>query len=231
MQKHTEHVAIIPDGNRRWAKEKSLHPWKGHYEGMQRIEEIVKNGKKLGITHLTIWGGSYNNLTKRTKREISVLDTLYRKAAKKLLHNQEFLDSETRVRFIGEWQQLLKKETVKSMQEVEFVTKGNSRYNLTGLIGYNGNREMLSAIKSIIKNHEGKIQSETIKKYLWTHDLPPVDLVIRTGAEPHFSNGFMMWDIQDAHFHFSNKMWPDFNMTDLHTIIQDFRKKERRFGS
>lgn len=229
MDKAIEHVAIIPDGNRRWAKEKGLSPWKGHYEGAKRIEEIVRYGKDLGITHLTIWGGSYNNLTKRTKKEIAVLDTLYRKVATELLKNKNISTLKARVRFLGEWASLLRKETVEKMREVEQRTKSNTSYDLTYLIGYNGDREMLSAIKKLIKTGD-KVSSETLKKHLWTKDLPPVDLVIRTGNEPHLSTGFMMWETRNAYLLFSDKMWPAFGIADLKLAIEEFRTRERRFG-
>jgi len=229
-EQHVEHVAIIPDGNRRWAKDRGLPAWKGHYEGSKRTEEIVRGGIALGITHLTVWGGSYNNLTQRTEKEISVLDAVYRKAAQTLLKDKELIRTQTRVRFIGEWPKLLTEETVKKMREVERATKGFGRYNFTALIGYNGDREMLRAIKSLVKKGEKSPTDESVKAELWTCDLPPVDLVIRTGGEPHLSTGFMMWETRNAHLYFTETMWPAFTVANLETAIAEFRKKERRFG-
>lgn len=229
-EQYVEHVAIIPDGNRRWAKNKGLSGWQGHYEGFKRVEEIVRGGLELGITHLTIWGGSYNNLTQRTKKEIAVLDMIYRKTAQAILRSKEFKETGTRVRFIGEWPKLLKEATVKKMREAEEATRTFDRYHLTALIGYNGDREMMHAIKALVKKEEKNITDEAVKKELWTADLPPVDLVIRTGGEPHLSTGFMMWDTRNAHLYFTETMWPAFSVTELKTAIAEFRKKERRYG-
>lgn len=229
-EQRVEHVVIIPDGNRRWAKSHGLLAWQGHYEGSKRVEEVSREGIKLGITHLTVWGGSYNNLTERTKKEVSVLDAVYRKTAQAVLKSKEFAKTGTRVRFIGEWPKLLKEETVKKMREAENATKGFSSYNLTTLIGYNGDREMLHAIKNLIKRGEKDITDGSVKRELWTSDLPPVDLVIRTGGEPHLSTGFMMWDTRNAHLYFTDKTWPAFTVSDLKTAIAEFRNRERRFG-
>ena len=227
------HVAVIIDGNRRWARKHGLLPWDGHVRGAKRVEEISKHAIDLGIKYISFWGGSYNNLTKRTAKEIKFLDEkMYRHWAKKALIDKYVHDNKVRIRFIGEWPSLLSKETVKAMKEVEAKTEEHSRHHLTYLIGYNGDREMLSAINSMV-NKKHKINEQTLRSYLWTKDLPPVDLLIRTGEDtptPHISTGFMMWDTKDALLHFSSKMWPAFTNKDFDTIISYFSKAERRFG-
>jgi undecaprenyl diphosphate synthase len=226
----TEHIAIIPDGNRRWAKERGLLPWEGHREGLKRVEEIVRFIKDTEITHLSVWGGSYNNLTKRTKKEIAVLDLLYRETAKKLLNNKEVFSYQVRVRCLGEWKELLKQKTVEAIEKLEEKTKHFANKHLTLLIGYNGDREMLEAIRSIALKKIKTIDDEMVKKHLWSHDLPPIDLVIRTGGEPHLSTGFMMWDTRNAHLYFSDKMWPSFAVSDFKKAVAEYRKREKRRG-
>lgn len=228
------HVAVIIDGNRRWAKERGKFPWDGHIEGAKRVEEISKLAPDLGIKYITFWGGSYNNLTQRTKKEIKFLDEkMYRVWAKRALKDEDIKRKEVRIRFLGEWPDLLSSETKRLMREVEKATEKYSKHHLTYLIGYNGDREMLSAIKGIVKDEPKRVTGETIKSHLWTKDLPPVDLVIRTGEDPknpHLSTGFMMWDVKDALLNFSPKMWPAFTKADFKKVIRGFSQRERRFG-
>ena len=228
------HVTIIIDGNRRWAKKRGLPYWGGHARGAERVEEISKHAIGLGIQYISFWGGSYNNLTKRTPKEIKFLDEkMYRFWAKKAMANKHIYENEVHIRFIGEWPKLLSKETVRAMKMAEEKTKEHNKHHLTYLIGYNGDREMLSALNSMARKKVGKITDKTLKSHLWTKDLPPVDLLIRTGEDtptPHISTGFMMWDTKDAILHFSPKMWPAFTNKDFDTIISYFSKAERRFG-
>ncbi len=228
------HVAVIIDGNRRWAKKHGLFPWDGHARGAKRVEEISKHAVDLGIKYISFWGGSYNNLTKRSPKEIKFLDEkMYRSWAKKALVDKYIYDNEVRIRFIGEWSKLLSKETVSAMRAVEEKTRTHSKHNLTYLIGYNGDREMLSTLNSIARKGLNKITEQTIKSHLWTKDLPSVDLLIRTGEDtptPHMSTGFMMWDTKDSILHFSPKMWPAFTKKDFDKIISYFLMAERRFG-
>lgn len=228
------HVAVIIDGNRRWAKKHGLLPWDGHARGAKRVEELSKHAVDLGIKYISFWGGSYNNLTKRSASEIKFLDEkMYRGWAKKTLVDPYIYDHKVRVRFVGEWAKLLSKKTVEIMREVETKTAKHSGHHLTYFIGYNGDREMVSAIKNIVKEGVPTISEKTIKKYLWTKDLPPVDLLIRTGEDTplaHISTGFMMWDTKDALLHFSPKMWPAFTEADFDKVLSYFSKVERRFG-
>lgn len=229
-----KHVAIIIDGNRRWAKAHGLKPQEGHARGAEVVEEISRVAVDAGIKYLTIWGGSYNNLTKRTPTEIKFLDEyMYRPWAQRGLKNRDIYENEICVRLIGEWPILLSKKTRDAIQELEGATRKHSRHFLTYLIGYNGDREMVSAMNSAIKDGK-KVTGETIKNYLWTKDLPQVDLVIRTGAEdptvPHNSTGFMMWHTKDAILHFAKKNWPDFTKEDFLGLIKQYSQRERRFG-
>lgn len=228
------HIAIIIDGNRRWARKKGIPDWKGHARGAERVEEISKAAISLGVEHITLWGGSYNNLTKRSKSEIKFLDIkMYRPWAIKGAKDPFIKEKRVRVRFLGEWPKLLSKETCKAIEDFQKSTSKHSKHHLTYLVGYNGDREILSAIKDIAKAKPKNVTEKTVKSHLWTKELPPVDLVIRTGEDAqtaHLSTGFMMWDIKDAILHFSPKLWPDFTKNDLVKAFSAFSKKERRYG-
>lgn len=226
-----QHVAIIIDGNRRWARAQGLPYWKGHIKGAERIEEVSRAAIDTNIEYLTIWGGSYNNLTKRSPEEIKFLDqNMYRVWAKKGLKDKAIRDNEVRVRFMGEWPDLLTKETQNAIRDLEKATENYSRYFLTYLIGYSGDREMASAINSASEKGIKNVSEEDIKELLWTKELPEVDLVIRTGDDPHNSSGFMMWHTRNSLLSFEEKMWPDFTKEDFLRIISRFSQRERRFG-
>lgn len=223
-----KHVALIIDGNRRWAKENNLPYWKGHEKGAERVEEVLREALDIGIEYLTIWGGSYNNLTKRTPKEIQFLDEkMYRVWAKKLVDDKDIHEHQVRVRFIGEWPDLLSKETIEAIHKAQEATKDYSKHNVTYLIGYNGDREMLAAINSL--NVDG-VAEEDLVNALWTRELPPVDIVIRTGGDPHLSTGFMMWHTKDALLHFDEKKWPAFTKDSFREVIKAFSERERRYG-
>lgn len=225
------HVAIIIDGNRRWAKAHGVPYWKGHVRGAERVEEISKASIEAGIKYTTIWGGSYNNLTKRSPEEIKFLDqNMYRAWAAKGVKDKFIHDKGIQVRFIGEWPDLLSARTQDAIRKVEDKTKGYSNYFVTYLVGYSGDREMVSAMNAAIESGVGEVSEETLKDFLWTKDLPEVDLLIRTGGDAHNSSGFMMWHIKNSLFSFEEKMWPDFSKEDFLKLIESFSQRERRFG-
>lgn len=225
------HVAIIPDGNRRWAKKHGLKPWEGHFKGIgDTIEEVGRTAFDEGVTYLTIWGGSYDNLTKRSKTEIRMLNEAYRRFARRILEDNEIREREIRVQFIGEWREALEKKTVELLERVEQETKSHKKSFLTILAAYNGDREMLYAIQKLIKEGKKQVTPAALKSHLWTKELPPPDLVVRTGGEERISAGFMMWEIGYAELYFSPKMWPDFKKEDFLKALDNFSKRERRFG-
>ena len=224
-----KHLAIIPDGNRRWAKAKGLAPWQGHIKASKNIPEIIKEAFTIGINSVTIWGGSYDNLTKRTPEEIGVLDRVYSLLTARFLKSKDVKDGKVRLKVLGEWKKLLRAKTKQDLIRAENTTKKNGPYNLTLLIGYNGDREMVEAINKLIKAGS-KVNEEDIKRALWTKDLPPVDLIIRTGGEPHLSAGFMMWDVRYSQLYFTEKFWPDFGVEDLKEAVNYYEGRERRLG-
>ncbi len=225
-----QHVAVIPDGNRRWAVRHGLPRWKGHLEGAKRVEEITRATVDLGIKYFTLWGGSYENLVKRPQIELAVFSRIHKELIRKLLKDPVIHQKEVRVKFIGEWPKLLNKDVVQLIKQVEAETAGYTNYEHSYLVGYSGDREMLDAVSRLIKSSHRNVTDDLLASYLWTADLPPVDLLIRTGGEPHLSAGFMMWHIRNAQFYFTDKFWPDFTKKEFIKALEDYGRRTRRFG-
>jgi undecaprenyl diphosphate synthase len=226
------HVALIPDGNRRWAKRKNLLPWQGHIEGAKALEKILKKAWEMKIPYFTFWGSSLDNITKRSKEEVKVLLSLYQKYFKRLLKEKRIFDEKVRVSVLGRWKELFPKRLKETISKITKKTKNHDRYFLTFLLAYNGTDEMLEAIKKISGKGIKKINEKVLLENLWTGFLPPVDLVIRTGCEgdPHNSAGFMMWHTAYSQFYFTKTLFPDFSPKEFEKIINDYLKRERRFG-
>lgn len=226
------HLVIIPDGNRRWAKKRNFPPWKGHIEGTKTFEKILKKVWEMKIPYFTFWGSSLDNILKRPKDEVKVLLSLYQKYFKKMLKEKRIFEEKVRVSVLGRWEKFFPKQLVKIIKILIKKTKFHDRYFLTFLLAYNGTDEMLEAIKKISKNKNRKIDEKIVLENLWTGFLPPVDLVIRTGCEgdPHNSAGFMMWQTAYSQFYFTKTLFPDFSPNEFEKVINDYLKRERRFG-
>lgn len=224
------HVAIIPDGNRRWAKEKGLKPWEGHQAGEKALKETLKAIQKLGIKHLSFWGSSLDNIAKRPKEEVLYLLKNFEENFAKLADNEDVHKNKIRVNVIGRWNDILPDGVKNSIKKAIDATKNYSDYCLNFFIAYDGLDEMKSAIKNIIASGEKEITDELVKKNLYTAELPPVDYLIRTGGEPHLSAGFMMWDTANTQLYFSEKMYPDFGGEEFTEAIEEYKRRQRRFG-
>jgi undecaprenyl diphosphate synthase len=230
------HVVIIPDGNRRWAKERGLAPWRGHLAGAKKAEEQAKVALDLGIKCFSWWGGSFDNLTKRPKTEVNVLFKIYERYFRQLINNKEIHQNQVKVSIIGRWAEILPKKGVEAAKELIKVTKNYNQYLLNFFIAYDGTHEMLEAIKGILKegrqNKNLKVTPELLRKHLWSGHLPPVDFLIRTGSryDPHNSAGFMMWHCAYSQLYFTKEYYPDFGREEFIKAIEDFQKRERRLG-
>ena len=237
MENLPKHIAVIPDGNRRWAKKKGLSPWLGHRAGVKSFEKILELVRDLGIHCFTFWAGSYDNLTKRSDAEIRFLKEIYKINFQRLLKHKDIYRLKVRVNAFGRWPELFSDRIKKPIIEVIEKTKNHNQRFFNFLIGYNGTDEMTEAIAGIVNQSKTdqtlKVTSQLIKSHLWTKDLPPVDLVIRTGSasDPHFSNGFMMWDVADSQFHFTETFWPDFSQEEFLKALENYSKRERRMGA
>lgn len=227
------HIAIIPDGNRRWARKRGLAPHIGHIYGGEAFERILKYVYKLKIPYLTLWVGSLDNFLKRPKREVEVLFGIYEDKIKQLRDSSIIHKEKVKVRIYGYWRDYLPPYIKKLFEEIIETTKNYGKYNLTFLVGYNGDLEMLDCIKNLVLTQENvnpHFDEEKLRKYLMTGELPPIDLLIRTGGEAHLSAGFMMWHTRYSQLYFSRKLWPDFNSVDLKRVLKIYSKRERRFG-
>jgi undecaprenyl diphosphate synthase len=233
MKNIPKHIVIIPDGNRRWARKKGLPPWHGHQAGAKTLGKILLKARDLKIPYFTFWAGSWDNLTKRPKIEIDFLFKLYTKYFKKALKDKRIHQNKVKINVFGRWKEIAPKTTQKAIEKAIDATKNYNNYFLTLLIAYDGRDEMIDCIQRIANLYpKKKITPELIKKNLWTKDLPPVDLVIRTGCEgdPHLSAGFMMWDTAYSQLYFTKTLFPDFGPEEFEKIIEDYAQRQRRFG-
>lgn len=230
------HVAVIPDGNRRWARKKGLPVWLGHRAGAKSFEKILKKALELKIPYMTFWGGSWDNLTKRPKNEINFLFRVYTEQFKRIISNKKVRQNEVKINVLGRWKEILPKETRTVIEKTMEMTKDYNKNFLTFLLAYDGTDEMADCVRNILNSAKGKtikVTKNLIKENLWTNDLPPVDFVIRTGCDgdPHLSAGFMMWDTAYAQLYFTKTYLPDFSPKEFEKAIRDFSERERRKGA
>ena len=227
---HTLHVAIIPDGNRRWARAHAAEVWKGHERGAQAIEDLARAAFAEGVTHLSLWGSSLDNLTKRPAQERAALLRVYRTAFERLLRQGSREKLQARVRVLGRYREHFPKDLVRLIDDVQEQTAHHTARTLIILLAYSGDDEMLDAIARMV-SEGADVTAETLKAHLWTHDIPSVDLMIRTGGEPHLSAGFLMWDMANAQLHFTDTLFPDFTPAMLADALATFRARTRRLGA
>lgn len=226
-----QHIAIIPDGNRRWARENGLPSFMGHRRGAETAEKIINAAIKLGIKYVTLWGCSVDNLTKRDKQEADFLVEIFESYFNKLLSDNKVKEEEVRIRVLGEWTRFFSEAGKKTVNELIARTKQHNRYHITFLMAYSGTEEMIGAVNKILSSGmTSNIDENTVKRNLLTKDLPAVDLVIRTGGEPHWSSGFMMWDVKDSQLYFTETLWPAFSVDELKKAAQLYSNIERRLG-
>jgi len=231
-----KHIAIIPDGNRRWAQKKGFQPWMGHQAGVRAFEKILEKSRELKVSYITFWGGSWDNLTKRSKKEVNSLFRIYTEQFKRIIKDKRIHQNKVKVNVLGRWQEILPQETQEVIKKAITITKEYDKFFLTFLLAYDGTDEMLACIKNIatlFRNKKIKIDKDLIRKNLWTKDLPSVDLVIRTGCkkDPHMSAGFMMWNTAYSQLYFTETFFPAFTHKEFEKIIEDYSKRERRLGA
>ncbi len=231
-----QHIVIVPDGNRRWARNKGLIPWRGHIAGAERTKELLQAALDMGIYCLSIWGGSWGNLTKRSKIEVNNLFRIYERYFRKLAKNKEVHQNQVKVNVIGRWPEILPKKGIEAAKELMEASRDYNQRLLNFFIAYDGTYEMIDAIKGIVREGRGdknlKVTEELLKRHLWTGQLPPVDLLIRTGSgnDPHNSAGFMMWQTANSQLYFAKEFYPDFGKKEFIKAVRDFQARERRLG-
>ena len=226
-----KHLAIIMDGNGRWAKQKGLLRAFGHENGTKSVRTTVETCAKLGIENLTLYAFSTENWN-RPKLEVDTLMKLLINSLKNEL--KTLTENRIRLHAIGNLD-LLPKSAQKELLEVIETTKKNTRMTLTLALSYGSREEIISAVKQIsdkVKNNIISIDSideSIINQHLYTRNLPEVDLLIRTSGEHRISN-FLLWQIAYAELYFTPVLWPDFKEEDLYEAIISYQKRERRFG-
>ena len=228
--KECRHVAIIMDGNGRWAKAKGLPRTAGHLQGSDNVREIAIAANEMGVEYLTLYAFSTENW-KRSAEEVGYIMKLPAIFFKKYM--QEFLERGFRMRMIGELD-ALPEATEKVLREAEEESKNNTGLSLNICINYGSQREILLAAKKYAEDvKEGKadlsLDEKGFEKYLMTEDFPPVDLLIRTSGEQRISN-YLLWQIAYAELEFVPEAWPDFTPEVLKRCLDEYQNRDRRFG-
>lgn len=226
------HVAIIPDGNRRWAREHGLESWEGHEEGAKRIEEIVREAREIGVREISFWGSSLENLTKRPLKERQELLRIYATYFEKLVNAEDIHTDKVRIRCIGRWEEQFPDRLKGILRRGIEATSQYDGYFLNFFLAYSGDDDMLQAVKRIAGEDlaPGMVTDQVLKRHLMTAELPDVDLLVRTGNDPHLSAGFMMWETRDAQLSFPALHFPDYGAEAFRASLVEYAERERRFG-
>ncbi|MEW9108622.1 MAG: isoprenyl transferase [Cytobacillus gottheilii] len=225
------HVAIIMDGNGRWAKKRALPRVAGHHEGMKVVRKITRFANLLGIDTLTLYAFSTENW-KRPKLEVEYLMKLPEEFLGTFL--PELIEENVQVRMIGD-KQLLPKHTLNAIEKAMNQTKDNDGLILNFAMNYGSRAEIINAVQNVLKDiksgiiDENQLDDELFSKYLMTCELSDPDLLIRTSGEIRLSN-FMLWQLAYSEFWFTDVLWPDFTEEHLADAIEAFQSRQRRFG-
>ena len=225
------HLAVIMDGNGRWAKKRNKNRVFGHSKGINAVRKIVEESVRLKIKYLTLYAFSAENWN-RPEEEISILMQLLLKSLKNEF--KKFVKNKIKLNVVGNIS-LLPKSVKEELSYVLKETSKNKQLVLTLALSYSGREEIQNAMKKIcfkVKNNIipiEKIDQSTINEHLYTENLPDVDLLIRTSGEKRISN-FLLWKIAYAELYFSEVLWPDFNEKNLHEALLNYQNRERRFG-
>lgn len=225
-----KHIAIIMDGNRRWAKSNNYSLLEAYERGLETLNDTINNFIKLKIKYLTVFGFSTENWS-RSKKEISFLMKLFNKFLDKAISEAE--ENEIRIKFIGDLEVFDKKIKEKTSFLSELTNK-KKKLTLTVAVNYGGRQEILIAVKKYLTDHLNKNfkslkNLNDFEKYLFNYNFPNIDLLIRTGGEKRLSN-FMLWHLAYTELIFLNHMWPDFNLNLLNSSINEFISRKRKFG-
>ncbi|MGL4357185.1 isoprenyl transferase [Cetobacterium sp.] len=218
------HIAIIMDGNGRWAKSKGMPRTYGHKAGADTLRKILTSCGELGVKYLTVYAFSTENW-KRAKEEVDTLMFLF----KTYLKNEKRLLMRNNVKFIVSGRKEgVSEDLLNEIKKLEEATKGNTGITLNIAFNYGGRAELVDAIKKIVENKEENITEETVEKYLY-NQLPDPELLIRTSGEIRISN-FLLWQIAYSEIYVTDTYWPDFDKAELIKAIESYQKRDRRFG-
>ena len=226
-----QHIAFIMDGNRRWAKQRGLPVFQGHKKGADVLVDIAKAVKELGVKYMTVYAFSTENW-QRSESEVSQLMDLLRQYLDSGF--DELQKNNACIKFIGE-RNMLAPDIVEKIEKIERDTAQNGAVTLCVALSYGGRQEITAAVRKIAaQTAEGKLRVEDIDadvvgNNLYTAGIPDPDLMIRTGGEFRMSN-YLLWQLSYSELYFSKTLWPDFAAAELKQIIEDYTKRERRYG-
>ena len=226
-----EHIAIIMDGNGRWAKKRKMPRIKGHYEGMQTIKKVTREASHLGIKYLTLYAFSTENWS-RPESEVNYIMNLPVNFLKTFL--PELIEKNVKIETIG-FLDAVPQSTIEAINYAKEKTKNNTGLKLVFAINYGGRAELVQSMKSIYDElqrngqNSDDIDELMISKHLMTHPDPDPDLLIRTSGEQRLSN-FLIWQASYSEFIFNEKLWPDFDGEELKQCIKIYQSRQRRFG-
>lgn len=222
-----KHIGYIVDGNRRWAKKHGLPYYEGHLAGHNVLKDVATETFDQGVKYMSIYVFSTENW-RRSKDEVSRLMKLVMKILTTDL--KDFQEEDIRLRVLGSRAKLDKK-IIDAIEAAEEATKHNSRGTLAVCFNYGGRLEVIDAVKKIVQ--EGipadKINERVLDDHMYAPDIPPLDLMVRTSGEKRLSN-FMLWRVAYSELYFINKLWPDMTKDDVRSILNEYKKRQRRFG-
>ncbi|MBI5972332.1 undecaprenyl diphosphate synthase [Staphylococcus caledonicus] len=226
-----EHVAIIMDGNGRWAKKRKMPRIKGHYEGMQTIKKVTREASDLGIKYLTLYAFSTENWS-RPENEVNYIMNLPVNFLKTFL--PELIEKNVQIETIG-FLDAVPQSTIEAIEHAKAKTKDNTGLKLIFAINYGGRAELVQSMKSIYDELQNNgqtsddIEESMITKHLMTHPYPDPELLIRTSGEQRISN-FLIWQTSYSEFIFNEKLWPDFDGEEFRKCLKIYQSRQRRFG-
>jgi undecaprenyl diphosphate synthase len=232
MLRAPSHIALIPDGNRRWAKIHKLHILNGYSVGIRRFIEFSKWSKEFGVKTLTVWALSTENLKNRSDLELKVLFNLYVKAATDKNVLKDLRANKARLKVIGDVDSLPEKLR-NALRNIERQTRTYKDLTINLLVNYGGKEDLVYSVQQMSKeirgNKRAKIDERFVREHLRSAALPDVDLIVRTSGEMRTS-GLLPWQGSYSELYFSKKYWPDFGKEDFRKAIQNFSDRQRRFG-
>lgn len=218
------HIAIIMDGNGRWAKKRGLPRTFGHKEGAAALRKVITHAAQLGIKYLTVYAFSTENW-KRSQEEVSALMFLF----KSYIKNEEKNIMKNNIRFmVSGRSEHVSPSLLKAIRELEEKSKNNTGLTFNIAFNYGGRAEIIDAVNKILKSGKQEISEEDFSNYLY-NKLPDPELLIRTSGEMRISN-FLLWQIAYSELYITDTLWPDFNEAELEKAIENFNKRDRRFG-
>lgn len=221
-----QHVGIIMDGNGRWAKKRGLPRVFGHRAGVNTVKKIVETAAKIGVKCLSLYAFSTENW-RRPKNEIQILFNLLRQFIKK--EEKNLIKNNIKLFISGDISKIDKK-TAEALQNLISKLKNNTGLIVNLCLNYGGRQEIVSAVNKIISSGIKSVDEKKFEEFLYTKDLPELDLLIRTSGELRISN-FMLWQVAYAELYFTKTLWPDFTPKEFVLAIKEFQLRERRFGA